>query len=1252
MAVGGGVSSLGIGDLHDVKTELKEFNTSDWRKFGSVAGLRYNTLNIIQENKTKVEDRFEECLACWLRREDKVDSKGKPSWRRLADILEELGDKALADKIRSRKGEQQLDRKISVHCNLRREYYRMSTEYGAIVERFVNLVCKKRKVLDVLKTKMINHWSVSKEEIVKLNLSNKGLQGELIYIIGRHCSSWNFDLLIILTQQMQMTTITKELNQFKEKQDKTYKEILARDFAESDIEYCGIIGSQKKHSLEPHQLSLENEENEKESLQQSEEEAEEHYTQEDSGSGEGYACLMFYEKNSFIYFTAIPVKMLTALHEYIKDHHRFADIGPIHYFHFKWFNGFIELNFNEKPSTGWTIIPLIKPCRLYQEDIDSFDGTDGSIPPYCFISFEGSPDAVPTLHYSVPLVGVADPVTLFIHRTLKCTAPPVAPYTGLVYHEKKEDQHLIIFTAARLKDISTTVTCIEDQYPLARINQLIHFDFDSNHDYIELILDAPQDQSITGWTIEPQSTKFLKDQFDRFSFTKDFLPSCLVSFHASPDAVPILHYSVPLEGVAEPKTIDLLLKSPMTSSQVSYVGLIYYEWKGKEYLMTFTASKKLNHLLQYIEEYHPLAEIGQVYNFSFSPSSGFIELLFDDSCKGWTVQPLVEPCRLYQDDIDRFDEATYPFPPSCLVSVYGSPDAVPKLHYSVPLEGVADPVTLWIVRKLQLEKDELEVISSHKATFEKDYEKLKATVADKEAEIEEEKKQVEEEKRHLEKQYLIEKQITKELKTKVTDNELYIAKLLKEREQLQERVTSLEEQSMKETSSKEVQFNYMIPLMDNLDFLSDVQVAEKKLLVFQGKKPQLMNWEKYGLRIGVSGDSLLSFKAADAAVVALVGGQFQFPPNTILVSAVYAVSLSKPLLKPLQLEIQHCIDLTRQPDLAQYLKFAIAPVSTLSLPYQFSIVEGGEFSSNGSYGFIKFQHEEPCLVCILGTASAGISDRMIYKMMMHYEQEGVEDLVTLVAAKDLNALIEYIERRHPQTEIGQHVPFSFDPSSDFIEFILDAPQIYSLTGWTIQAHIKPCRMYRHDIDKFGEKEYPLPPSCLVSVYGSPNAFPTLHYSVPLEGVADPVRLFIHRTLRTTVHESTSVSSTGGASPSATVDVNKVKKVIDDVLVSHYAALNSLPKKSLTGLVNQLYTAKLISNKVREDPSMEGCITEFKAVLSFKRKLPQVEEYCQKFLSSFIAVGGPYADAATVFHEDWIEAIRNELGFDFNINIDA
>ena len=160
---------------------------------------------------------------------------------------------------------------------------------------------------------------------------------------------------------------------------------------------------------------------------------------------------------------------------------------------------------------------------------------------------------------------------------------------------------------------------------------------------------------------------------------------------------------------------------------------------------------------------------------------------------------------------------------------------------------------------------------------------------------------------------------------------------------------------------------YFIQLTDNLDCLSDVQVAEKKLFLIQGDKPQLMNWEKYGLRIGVQEESLSSSETVEAAVVALVGGQFQFPPNTVLVSAVYAVSLSKPLLKQLILEIQHCVDLTGRPALSCYLKFAIAPVSTPSLPYQFSIVEGGEFSSNSGYGSI--QRKKFCLVCILGEES-------------------------------------------------------------------------------------------------------------------------------------------------------------------------------------------------------------------------------------------------------------------------------------------
>ncbi|XP_019860658.1 PREDICTED: uncharacterized protein LOC109588987 [Amphimedon queenslandica] len=292
---------------------------------------------------------------------------------------------------------------------------------------------------------------------------------------------------------------------------------------------------------------------------------------------------------------------------------------------------------------------------------------------------------------------------------------------------------------------------------------------------------------------------------------------------------------------------------------------------------------------------------------------------------------------------------------------------------------------------------------------------------------------------------------------------------------------------------------------------------------------------------------------------------------------------------------------------------------------------------------------------------------MRYAGLIYYQEKGVEDLVTFAAARDLNALIEFIKKDFPGAERGQHVYFHFKDNDGCMELKFDTPQEKDTTGWTIDPHIKPCRLHRCDVNGFGETNYPLPPSCFISVLASPNAVPTLHYSVPLEGVADPVSLYIRRSLQrnappstdptrstsssNVVQELTPVSSTGGASVSATVDVDKVKKVINDVLVSHYADLTSLSKEAVPDLADRLYAHHLINNAVKDNPSINKCIDEFRASLIFKKKLPQMQEHCQKFLSSFIAVKGSYADAAIALGEDWIEAIRNELGFHFNISIE-
>ena len=151
-------------------------------------------------------------------------------------------------------------------------------------------------------------------------------------------------------------------------------------------------------------------------------------------------------------------------------------------------------------------------------------------------------------------------------------------------------------------------------------------------------------------------------------------------------------------------------------------------------------------------------------------------------------------------------------------------------------------------------------------------------------------------------------------------------------------------------------------MTDNLDCLSDVHIAGKKLFLIHGDVPQLLNWEEFGLRIGVLKGTLPSSETAEVAVVALVGGQFVFPKNTKVVSAIYAVTVSKPLLQPLRLDLQHCVNLVR-PSQTRHIKFAIAPVNTPSLPYEFSPVEGGEFTVNSYYGSIY--RSKFCLVGIV-----------------------------------------------------------------------------------------------------------------------------------------------------------------------------------------------------------------------------------------------------------------------------------------------
>ena len=148
---------------------------------------------------------------------------------------------------------------------------------------------------------------------------------------------------------------------------------------------------------------------------------------------------------------------------------------------------------------------------------------------------------------------------------------------------------------------------------------------------------------------------------------------------------------------------------------------------------------------------------------------------------------------------------------------------------------------------------------------------------------------------------------------------------------------------------------------DSLD--SSVIIAGQKLFILQGDRSHSLQWEKYGFRLQCPQGAVS--KDTEVAVTALAGGNFKVPKGTVLVSAVYAISVSKALLKPLVIELQHCVDL-RNTSQTGCLKFVRAPLKS---PYQFSIVEGGSFRVGKRYGSIK--RDKFCCMGIVAEMSNG-----------------------------------------------------------------------------------------------------------------------------------------------------------------------------------------------------------------------------------------------------------------------------------------
>ncbi|XP_019862726.1 PREDICTED: uncharacterized protein LOC109591434 [Amphimedon queenslandica] len=147
-----------------------------------------------------------------------------------------------------------------------------------------------------------------------------------------------------------------------------------------------------------------------------------------------------------------------------------------------------------------------------------------------------------------------------------------------------------------------------------------------------------------------------------------------------------------------------------------YWGWLLYEEKGlNEYVAIFIVAKDVDTLSDYRDRKHPKRGYHSSISFTFAQQQDstltsrgdYIELKFDTpqvkATTGWIIKPDTVPCRIYRSDVDKVGTPGYPDPRSSSISVHATPDAVLRLKYTIPLEGVVvtGGGTLYIGRTLR-----------------------------------------------------------------------------------------------------------------------------------------------------------------------------------------------------------------------------------------------------------------------------------------------------------------------------------------------------------------------------------------------------------------------------------------------------------------------------------------------------------------------------------------------------------------------
>ena len=125
------------------------------------------------------------------------------------------------------------------------------------------------------------------------------------------------------------------------------------------------------------------------------------------------------------------------------------------------------------------------------------------------------------------------------------------------------------------------------------------------------------------------------------------------------------------------------------------------------------------------------------------------------------------------------------------------------------------------------------------------------------------------------------------------------------------------------------------------------------------------------------------------------------PDGAELVSAVYQISVSEALPSPVDVEIQHCVNLSNH-DEALSMRF-VRSNSEQGPPYQFTVIDGGQFDPLTRYGKIELSTFSNVALVLLKRL---LTPSVVYATNLFWRQTSPGKYkVHVVVTKDLNDTI-------------------------------------------------------------------------------------------------------------------------------------------------------------------------------------------------------------------------------------------------------